>query len=117
MKGTLRSHCAPSFLRAPGTILNEPPRARWLAGHFGGNLIRTQSIVDRALAKASNAVERTLAWLVMTLVRRSGRRHAGPRAQKWGLTWPFPGLTQADIFPMTSHVECVAILEKAAKDV
>lgn len=36
-------------------------------GHFGGKLIRTQSTVNRALAQASNPVERTMA-LVMTLV-------------------------------------------------
>ena len=32
-----------------------------------------------------------------------------------GLTWAFPRPVQADIFPMTSHVECVAILEPAQK--
>lgn len=40
---------------------------------------------------------------------------AGQRTEKWPLTWPFSRLAQADIFPMTHHVECVAILEPAAK--
>ncbi|SDT77125.1 hypothetical protein SAMN05428941_6010 [Streptomyces sp. 2114.2] len=31
------------------------------------------------------------------------------------MTWPFLRLPQADIFPMTHHVECVAILEPAGK--
>ncbi|GHF81745.1 hypothetical protein GCM10017667_06920 [Streptomyces filamentosus] len=32
------------------------------------------------------------------------------------LTWYFTASAQADIFPMTHHVECVAILEPAKKD-
>jgi len=33
------------------------------------------------------------------------------------LTWIFSCLVQGDPFPMTHHMECVAILELAAKDV
>jgi hypothetical protein len=35
---------------------------------------------------------------------------------KGALTWYFPRLAQVDIFPMTHHVECVAILEPVKKD-
>ncbi|WP_328726364.1 hypothetical protein [Streptomyces sp. NBC_00259] len=40
---------------------------------------------------------------------------AARRVENLGLTWAFPRPVQADIFPMTSHVECVAILEPAQK--
>ncbi|MDQ0833770.1 hypothetical protein QF032_005614 [Streptomyces achromogenes] len=39
----------------------------------------------------------------------------GPASRKRPLTWPFPRPAQADIFPMTHHVECVAFLEPASK--
>lgn len=51
----------------------------------------------------------------VTLVLRSGRPYAGQQAEKLVLTWAVPCLAQADILPMTHHVECVAILEPARK--
>ncbi|MEV8307347.1 hypothetical protein AB0P36_08260 [Streptomyces flavidovirens] len=41
----------------------------------------------------------------------------GPPSQYLGLTWQFWRSAQGDIFSMTHHVECVAILEPAAKGV
>lgn len=51
----------------------------------------------------------------MTLVRRSEGSRAGGIARKCWLTWGFTLIRWCDLFPMTHHVECVAILEPANK--
>jgi hypothetical protein len=53
-------------------------------------------------------VDRDARLTLQVLTRRTA-------TEKLILTWAFPRGAPADIFSMTHHVECVAVLEPAAK--
>jgi hypothetical protein len=74
-----------------------------------------RAVPGQLVVAVCSVPERRDVLCVMALVWLSGLPQAGQRAERMASHLAFPRPAEADIFSMTSHVGCVALLEPAGK--